>query len=951
MRRPPRATYRLQFHAGFGFDDARRVVPYLAALGISHVYASPVFKARPGSTHGYDVVDLTELNPELGGRGAFDAFVSELHRHRLGLVLDFVPNHMGIGPDNPWWVDVLAWGPASPFAAYFDIDWSPPERTLTGKVLLPVLGDPYGAVLERGELRLGFDRQTGTFHVDYHEHRFPIGPKSVPALLRSAAAFARDGDQIDGVAAVDDSDEAASHLGELAADLRAALAGRRSRRSEPQRRERVAQLQARLARLVDENAAVARALDGTLERFSGRAGEPRSFDALHQLLERQAYRLAYWRVAAHEINYRRFFDVNDLAALEMDVPELFDASHVLVARLIAEGAVDGLRLDHVDGLRDPKRYLERLQRLAAGAGAQRPFYVVVEKILARHETLRDDWATAGTTGYDFLADVNGLQVDRAAERALTAAYTRLAGGSPDMDALVVDAKHQIMHVSLASELNVLANGFHRLAQQNRRSRDYPRLAFRDALANVVAHFPVYRTYVTPRSTTREDRRDIDWALAQARRATRTPDTSIYDFVRDVLTLDLMREGRGYRRRDVVAAALKFQQYTGPVTAKAVEDTTFYRYLRLVSLNEVGGDPERFGTSVSAFHEANRRRVRSQPFGMLTLATHDHKRGADVRARLNVLSEVPRAWGQRVQRWMTWNRRKRTEVDGGPAPSRHDEYLFYQTVVGAWPFDADGVDLAEPDGFVTRVDDYLRKAVREAKVHSSWAAPNEAYERALSTFVTRCLDVASSRPFVDDVRAFVREIAAAGAVNGLAQTVLELTSPGVPDLYQGTEFWDFSLVDPDNRRPVDFERRRAGLEPGARPSLDELLETWRDGRLKQRSIERVLAVRGDAPELFTIGTYVPLTVVGAHADRLTAFARRHGERTLVVIAPRLVEPLLRGERRPLPRGWGDTRVAWPGDLPRAFEDVLSGRRCEADAEGGWRAEACLADLPVAVLLGM
>ena len=929
----PRATYRLQFSPEFGFEDARRVVPYLATLGASHVYASPIFMAREGSAHGYDIVDHTRLNPELGSAEAFDALVAELHRHDMGLILDFVPNHMGIGPDNPWWMDVLEWGPASPYAAYFDIDWSSPERTLVGKVLLPVLGDHYGAVLERGELRLRVDPSAGTFEVGYHEHRLPIGPRTYPGILQAAAHRAGD---------------AAPALGAVAADFRDAMLGHRSTRA---RRQGVAEAQARLTEVLAEGPDAARAVEGAVAELNGRAGEGGSFDTLHRLLERQSYRLAYWRVAAHEINYRRFFDINDLAGLSMEQPELFEASHTLIGRLLAEGKVDGLRLDHVDGLRDPKGYLQRLQRLAARSrprdhGREGPLYVVVEKILARHEALRSDWAASGTTGYEFLADVNGVQVDAAAERALTRTFARVTGGATDLEEMIVSAKHQIMSEALASELNVLANGFNRLAKQHRTSRDYALLAFREALANVVAHFPVYRTYVTARSTSSEDRRDIDWAIAKARRAARTPDTSIYDFVSSVLTLDLLRDDRSYRRRDVVDAALKFQQYTGPVTAKAVEDTTFYRAVRLVSLNEVGSEPDRFGTSVNAFHEANRRRLRSHPQGMLTTATHDHKRGEDVRARLNVLSEVPRSWSRRVQRWMLLNRRKRTEVDGRAAPSRADEYLFYQTVVGAWPSSPVGADVEA--SFVERIDAYMLKAVREAKLHTSWAAPHEDYEQAVSSFVTRCLDPELSRPFVDDVAAFVREIAPAGAVNGLAQVLLKLTSPGVPDVYQGTELWDLSLVDPDNRRPVDYEARRESIARPASPRDD--LATWPDGRIKQRIIRRLLEVRSAHPELLTSGAYLALAVEGPHADRVIAYARRHEGRTLIVVAPRLVWPLLQGEEQLLPRGWGSTRLAIPEELrAQTFTDVLSERELAPDADGALQLEACLAELPVAALL--
>ncbi|MBA2665558.1 MAG: malto-oligosyltrehalose synthase, partial [Trueperaceae bacterium] len=745
----------------------------------------------------------------------------------------------------------------------------------------------------------------------------------------------------------------------LADEFGAALRGGRGRRATLERRRRVSDLKGRLAQLLAQDVGAARALDDAVAAVAGRAGEPRSFDELHGLLERQSYRLAYWRVAAHDINYRRFFDVSDLAGLRMEGTDLFEASHTLIGRLIAEGKLDGLRLDHVDGLRDPKGYLERLQRLAqrsradgdgrdeAAAHGPRPLYVVVEKILARHESLRSDWAASGTTGYEFLADVNGVQVDPAGERSLTRTYARLANGETDLEAMIVEAKHEIMRESLASELNVLANAFSRLAKQHRISRDYTLLAFREALTDVVAHFPVYRTYVTERSTTSEDRRDIDWAVAHARRAARTPDTSIYDFVRNVLTLDLISDDRRFRRRDVVDAAAKFQQYTGPVTAKAVEDTTFYRYVRLVSLNEVGSEPDPFGTSPAAFHEANRRRQRSHPHAMLATATHDHKRGEDVRARLNVLSEVPQSWSRHVQRWMGWNRRKRSTVDGSAAPSRSDEYLFYQTVIGAWPLDAVAPDFGV-DAFAERVDVYMRKAMREAKRQTSWVAPNEEYERAVSSFVKRCLDVELSRPFVEAVSSFAHEIAPAGAVNGLSQIALKLASPGVPDTYQGTELWDFSLVDPDNRQSVDYALRRAYLD--APTAASELLDSWRDGRIKAWLIERMLAVRRGDPELFTLGAYVPLAADGPHAQRVISLARRHEERTLIVVAPRLVWPLLGDEERPLPRGWGATRVVVPEELAeRTFVDVLSGRQRAVGAGGALVVGECLSELPVAVLV--
>ncbi|MDX1607151.1 MAG: malto-oligosyltrehalose synthase, partial [Candidatus Competibacterales bacterium] len=664
------------------------------------------------------------------------------------------------------------------------------------------------------------------------------------------------------------------------------------------RRHQVQTQRQRLAALAAGSEAVAGAIAAQLDVLNGTPGEAQRFDALHRLLERQHYRLAFWRVAAHEINYRRFFDVNELAGLAMERPELFRDSHRLIARLIRENRIQGLRLDHVDGLRDPRAYLTQLQRLAPGGD----LYLLVEKILAPHESLRRDWPVAGTTGYEFLNLVNGLFVDPEGEPGMTRCYQRFAGASTDFPALVISAKQQVIREALASELQVLANRFNRLAKQNRHTRDYSLLALREALIGVVAHFPVYRTYVTARHTTPEDHRDLDWAVARARKAARTPDRSIYDFIRAVLSLDLLRED-GYRRRDLVDAALRFQQFTGPVMAKALEDTAFYRYVRLSSLNEVGGEPEHFGRSPAAFHEANRRRLQHWPQAMLTSATHDHKRGEDLRARLDVLSELPQEWRQRIRRWARFNQRKKRDIDGISAPDRNDEYLYYQTLIGAWPYTLAAPDFAGLDGFRQRLVDYALKAAREAKRHTSWVARDEDYEAALTQFIERTLNLELSRPFLEDVAAFVTRVAPAGAVNGLAQTLLRLTSPGVPDLYQGNEYWDFSLVDPDNRRPVDYARRAATLDDADLPTL---LADWRDGRLKQHLIRTTLTLRRVQSELFTQGGYQPLTDEGDHSERVVAFARTLGEAACVVVVPRLVQPLLDSSDSLLPRDWGDTR---------------------------------------------
>ena len=621
----PRATYRLQFHRDFNFADAAAIVPYLARLGVSHVYASPLLTSRPGSTHGYDIVDHNSINPEFGGAEGFDRFVDMLHRHDMGLIIDIVPNHMWVGQDNPWWQDILEWGRASPFAGYFDIGWDTPDGTSGGKLVLPVLGDPYGSVLERGELVLEFDAETGVFLVSYFDKRFPLSARSQHLILRAIALRAADA-SLD--ALLEAFDNRLHGHGALS----------------PEGRFTLRKLRLQLAECMSGDARLRALLEEELAGTNGRPGEPASYDKLHQILEQQFYRLAFWRVAADEINYRRFFDINELAGLRIEQAELFEISHRLVGGLIKANKVQGLRVDHIDGLRAPKEYLGRLQRLVNSSwrpGSESlPLYVVVEKILASHERLRPDWPIAGGTGYAFMAAVNGIFVDPASERRLTRFYRQFTGDPNDYEDAVREAKHLIMNKALGSDLNLLANMFHRVAQQSRHTRDFTLSGLREALEDVVAHFPVYRTYVTPDGFDAQDKRDIDWAIGRARKAAPTPDVSVYDFIASILTLDILNaRQRGYRAETVIDAALRFQQYTGPVMAKAAEDTAYYRYTRLLSLNEVGSNPGHFGASPAALHEANRLRQRDFPSAMLSTATHDHKRGEDVRARLNVLSEI------------------------------------------------------------------------------------------------------------------------------------------------------------------------------------------------------------------------------------------------------------------------------------------------------------------------
>jgi len=947
----PRATYRLQFNKDFGFASATELVPYLAGLGISHVYASPFLAARPGSTHGYDIVDHGRLNPEIGDEASFEAFIAALHAHGMGLILDFVPNHMGIGgDDNAWWLDVLEWGESSPFARFFDIDWNPATPALKGKVLLPVLGDRYGEVLENGEIELRFDADRGSFSAWYYQHRFPIAVLDYPRILRSAVAV----------------------LGTAGGDLRDlmnafARIGRRQRsvtRAAVARREAAA-AQAQLATLARERPEIASAIAAALRSLNGEPGNARSFRGLHDLLERQSYRIAYWRVASSEINYRRFFDINDLAGLSIQEPELFELSHRLVFRLITERKLQGLRLDHIDGLYDPLDYCHRLQDRVAylimqpaersdtsGAPSSgtsalpHPIYLLVEKILAPHEHLPPEWPVDGTSGYEFMNQVNGLFVHPASAADLEATYERFIGRSTDFAESVVQAKVQILRNNLASELTVIASKLHRLAQQNWKTRDYTLAGIRNGLTEVISHFPVYRTYVDGNGVSERDRQYLDWAFAQARKDTNLEDLSVFDFLYAALTTDLRKEFRGGRSgREIVRIAMKFQQLTGPVMAKAFEDTALYRYHRLVSLNDVGGEPERFGVSAAAFHHMNQERLRHYPFSMLATATHDHKRGEDVRARIDVLTEDPAGWAQHVRRWRRLNRSRRREVDDRPAPSRNDEYLLYQILVGSLPFDIADASPAEIEDYAERIVGYMIKAVREAKVRSNWTSPDAGYEDAVEQFVRGILRPAQHAVFWRDLVGYCATIGRAGAVNGLAQTLLKLTSPGVPDIYQGCERWDLSLVDPDNRRPVDYGIRVKQLEqesshPGA------LVREWRNGAIKQHVIARTLAVRKAAPDLLARGEYLPLEAEGPAAGHCLAYLRRTADRCLLVVVPRFPMTLLTegDELRLAADRLADTTLQLSAT---EAECILSGRN-HATADGRLSLATLLQDLPVALV---
>jgi (1->4)-alpha-D-glucan 1-alpha-D-glucosylmutase len=914
----PRATYRLQFNRELTFADAAALVPYLADLGISHLYASPWLKARAGSEHGYDIIDHAAFNPELGGEAGFEDLHTALKAHGLGHILDFVPNHMGIAQaDNGWWLDVLEWGQASPYADWFDIDWMPADRALRNKVLLPFLGDHYGAVLERGELEPRFDPARGTFSVWYFEHRFPLAPHTYAEFFRAAAQ--------------EGNASASAMAGLVDAAKRLRLRPGTVRGAAQIRREADA-LKAWLA----GNPSLHETLRRAAAAFAVHPDQPIGAAPLHRLLERQAYRLAYWRVAADEINYRRFFDINGLAALRVENPDVFAQIHTLVVRLLEDGKLDGLRIDHLDGLFDPAQYCRRLRRLV-----RRPFYLVVEKILARHERLRADWAIEGTTGYDFLNQVNGLLVDASSERALTRAYERFVGGPRNFDEIVYASKKQIIRNRLSGELHVLARQLHRIAQRHPRTRDYTLQGLTKALEEVVAAFPVYRTYVDARGANADDRRDIAWAIAQARKRWQSSGGEIFAFLESALTTDLSREA-GYRRRRVLRFAMQLQQYTSPVMAKGVEDTALYRCHRLAGLNEVGSDPRQFGLTVAAFHRANQERARDWPQAMLATATHDTKRGEDVRARLAALTEVAGDWSLAVRRWARLNRAWKQSVDERLVPGPNDEYLLYQTLVGAWPVGLAEWDETAASEWVTRIQAYMTKALREGKTESSWSDPDQAYEDATSHFIARILDRNSGRLFLDAFLPLQQRIAELGVHKSLVQLALKLTCPGVPDIYQGCELWDLRLVDPDNRQPVDFDTRAdllAGvqawdtLEPAQKiRQLADWREHWHDGAIKLHVLRRLLRLRAAHSELFAEGDYLPLELDGIPVDNVISFERVRGNRRIVVAAI-----LHAGETASIAAKLEDTLpVMAPGSI-----DVLGGQPSLP--------ASLFAHLPVAVLL--
>lgn len=870
----PTATYRLQLTADFGFDAAAAIVPYLKRLGISHVYASPFMKARKGSTHGYDIVDHTRLNPELGGEEGFARLSAALEQADIGLILDFVPNHVGVHyADNPWWLDVLEWGPASPHAVSFDIDWEMLPFRARGGVLLPIIGSSYGKALEGGEIELRFDAAGGSFSAWYYEHRLPIAPQRYSEILRTV---------------VREADAAETDTGRAILELAARYTGLRR----PSRNE-APEFKAALKAIPGASELIARGLDAY------RAGEGRAsqIQALHNLLERQHYKLGHWQLASSEINYRRFFDVNTLAGLRVEDAATFAAIHSRVKKLLEGGQLHGLRLDHIDGLRDPAQYFQRLRRLARDAQGPDapPLYTVIEKILGEGEELHRFAGVHGTTGYEWLNVITRMLLDGAGLKPLEEVWRQVSNISPAFDPVLKAAKRRVLETLLLSEFTVLTRLLARIASGHYSTRDFSADNLRQAFELYVLHFPVYRTYLTGGGPTRIDRELIEHTIAKARADWFGADDGIFDFLKDALTTELVQPGRApHSKPRVRRFALKVQQFTGPTMAKSLEDTAFYRYHRLLALNEVGGDPAAPELPVAAFHTLMQRRAKDWPHGMTATMTHDAKRGEDARARLLALAEMPGEWAGVVAKWKVLNAPHLVIDNEMRAPSAAFEYMLYQALLGAWPLTSD------PD-FADRFQGFALKAAREGKQETNWLNPNLAYEESVRTFIDRILDPSLSGAFLESVENLHQRLSLLGALNSLSQVTLKVAMPGVPDFYQGTEFWDFSLVDPDNRRPVDFDARAAALESlGDHPDWETLTANWRDGRVKLAWTHHLLRLRREHAGLFADGDYRPLAVSGPHRDHVIAFARTRGTEAMIVVVGKVFAPLS-GEGRQWPTG--------------------------------------------------
>ncbi len=1018
FRRLPVSTYRLQFNHRFTFSQAKRVTPYLHELGISDVYASPCFLARKGSLHGYDILDHNRLNPEIGTEVEYQEWVKELEKYGMGQIQDIVPNHMCItGTENNWWQDVLENGPGSLYADYFDIDWKPIKNELADRVLLPILGDQYGRVLDNQALVLTFE--AGAFFIAYADQKLPLNPISYARILKLDL-------------------EALTHkMGAEHPDIQELLSiitalehlppqSEKNQEKVLERRREKEIIKKRISALSEGNKSFGSFIDQNVRACNGQMGISTSFDFLDGLLNDQAYRLSHWRVATEEINYRRFFDINELSGLRVERLPVFLETHKLIFKLIREGKVSGLRVDHPDGLYNPAEYFYRLQRacfIQSGlrmaeqviTKADQPswndeelgkelgrwydeqinkdpafslrsaFYVIGEKILIKNERMPEDWPIFGSVGYDFLNSANGIFVDTEKAKVFEAVYGRFVGSPMNFSELVYEKKKLIMQVAMSAEINMLGHTLERLAEKNRYTRDFTLNSLKTAIVEVIACFPVYRTYVNHCQVLERDRHYIEQAVARARRRNPALSALIFDFLERILLFRYPDEFGEEGKMEWLNFAMRFQQFTGPIMAKGLEDTVFYVYNRLISLNEVGGHPENFGTSLEAFHGRNIEKTKSWTYSLNASSTHDTKRSEDVRARINVLSEMPNEWKNCLIRWGRLNKKKKILIDGQWAPDPNEEYFLYQTLLGAWPLPPEHKpdrpfiervassllktlpihpeDETDPAIFVRRIKEYMVKAIREAKIHSSWISPDSAYEEAVLHFIDGLLSSPPDNAFLKDFETFQKDIAYWGMLNSLFQTLLKIASPGIPDFYQGTELWDFSLADPDNRRPVDFKTRQELLKKlkkqvvTGRKDLtglvEELLRNWKDGRIKLFVIFQALTYRQENRFLFAEGFYLPLKAEGKLNKNICAFARQKEGNTVLVIVPRLLAGLgLSPGAPPLGKVWEDSGLFIPEEIAgNHFHNIFTGETAQVVEREGRRTlplEKVFAVFPLALL---
>ncbi len=944
------ATYRLQLHQGFGFLEARRLLPYLRDLGITTLYASPLFKARRGSLHGYSVTNPLELNPELGSKAAFDHLVLKLKAYGMGLLLDVVPNHMAMDPSNPWWMDVLENGAKSPYAVFFDIDWHPSKGTLIDRVLLPVLGKPFGQALEDQDLHLSLGKDG--FRIDFYEYHFPLDPKTYLDILTFR---------------LDDLERQLGERHPAVLGLQGLIIlleqlPPRTLTSSVKLKERLRkkeELQKGLWLLYQDSPEIQEFLDTNIGLFNGRRGDPASFERLDTLLAKQPYRLAFWQVTLDIINYRRFFSINELIGIRVEDPRVFEAAHALLFKLVGEGKVTGVRIDHIDGLFDPLEYLlrlkERLTPKEVGAAGYPWFPIFVEKILSQDEPLPQDWPICGTTGYDFLNLVNGVFVDESGHRDLGSLYARLTGFQGSFPDLVYEKKKLSIETLFGGEVESLGRELNMLAEQDRHGQDISHRALVQALEEVTACLPIYRTYIREYDIPPREGRYLDASINEAMRRNPAPGAAAYDLLRRVLFLQFLPTFTEEKRGNWLRFVKRWQQYTGAIMAKGLEDTALYVYNCLTSLNEVGSEAR--PVPVDEFHRVNLDRQANWPRTLNATSTHDTKRSEDVRQRLNVLSEMPRQWEAHLTRWRDLNQRHLLDVDQQPVPDPNEEMLLYQTMVGAWP-------LAEEEkaGFKARLKAYTIKAAREAKVHTRWIATNHDHEEALLAFVDAILEPAADNQFLQDFQQFQEQVAYYGALNSLAQVVLKIAAPGEPDFYQGTETWDFSLVDPDNRRPVDYRKRLALFKelksqetkaPGA--LFGRLLSRWQDGTIKLFVTAKALNFRRDKPALFREGDYLPLMSRGISRRHIIAFARRRGEAWVLAVVPRLCSRLAAPGTPPLGvTVWGREGLPLPVGAPEVWENVLTRATLRVSHEGlepALSLAGIFQHLPVALLAGV